>query len=110
MATDRRRSERVALKIPVDYSSVDSFFSEFSANINEGGIFVRSERSVPLGSVVQLQFKLPGRERPLQMKGRVAWTESDAAEDNGIGIEFLDLSPEVREEINEVVRSLRKVV
>lgn len=108
MAGDRRRSERVALKIPVDYSSVDSFFSEFSANINEGGIFVRSEKRVPLGAIVQLQFKLPGREQPLQLAGQVAWIEADAAQ-RGIGIEFIDLSSEIRAEIDQVVRSLRKV-
>ncbi len=33
---ERRRHERVALKIPVDYSSVDAFFTEFSSNVNEG--------------------------------------------------------------------------
>ena len=37
---DRRRSSREDLKIPVDYSAVDAFFSEFTTNVNEGGMFI----------------------------------------------------------------------
>ena len=105
---DRRRHDRVPLKIPVDYTSVDAFFTEFSANINEGGMFVEMEEPPELGTVVQLQFKLPGGENDVQVEGRIAWT-SDGKDENaaGVGIEFQNLPPEVCETINGVVRRLR---
>ena len=105
---DRRRGDRVELKIPVDYSSVDAFFTEFSANINEGGMFVEVDEPPELGTLVQLQFDLPGRSAAIQVEGRVAWT-SDGKDDSsaGVGIEFQNLPSDVRETINKVVRELR---
>jgi uncharacterized protein (TIGR02266 family) len=106
--SERRRSARVPLKIPVDYSAVDAFFTEFSANINEGGIFVQSDTRSEIGTEVQLQFRLPGREEPLDVTGRVAWLSDGKGESpEGMGIEFTGLTAEVREEINEVVRQLK---
>ena len=106
--TERRRHERVPLKIPVDYTSVDAFFTEFSSNINEGGMFVEMENGPDLGTQVQLQFDLPGHEEPVQVEGRVAWV-SDGKDGSaaGVGIEFQNLSSDVRDTINRVVRKLR---
>ena len=49
---ERRRHERAELKIPVDYSSVDAFFAEFSQNINEGGMFIEMDRPVALRDAI----------------------------------------------------------
>jgi len=106
---ERRRDTRVELKIPVDYSSVDDFFTEFTTNINEGGMFVEMDKPPELDTVVQLQFRLPGSTKPVKVLGRVAWS-SDADSDGptGVGIEFHDLSAEMRDTINQVVRQLRR--
>jgi uncharacterized protein (TIGR02266 family) len=106
---DRRQSERHDLKIRVDYSAVDAFFSEFTSNINEGGMFIETESPAPLDSIVQLQCRLPDLERPVKLRGRVAWV-SDGKSDAppGMGIEFQDLSDEIRQTINAVVRRLRQ--
>jgi uncharacterized protein (TIGR02266 family) len=108
-SSERRRSERLSLKIPVDYSAVDAFFTEFSTNINEGGIFIESESPSAIGSLVQLQFRLPGRDEPLTVSGRVTWLSDGKGEaPEGIGVEFLELTPEIREAINDVVRDLKR--
>jgi uncharacterized protein (TIGR02266 family) len=104
----RPRADRYAIKVPVDYSSVDAFFTDFSANLNGGGMFVETESAAEPGQVVQLQFKLPGREDPLRVSARVAWVSDGKAESPpGMGVEFQDLSEETREAINDIVRSLR---
>ncbi len=105
---ERRRTERVAIKIPVDYSAVDAFFTEFSANINKGGIFIETEEPDEPETLVALQFRLPGRESPVSVMGRVAWV-SDGKDGSpaGMGVEFHDLDSEVREIIDDVVRNLR---
>ncbi len=105
---DRRRQPRASFKIPVDYSSVDAFFTDFTRDINEGGMFIETDSPPDLESEVQLQFKLPDEGDPLRVLGRVAWV-SDGKGDNpaGMGIEFQDLSAEMRERINHIVRKLR---
>jgi len=105
---DRRRSPRLELKIPVDYGSVDAFFSEFSSNINEGGMFIEMETPAELDTPVQLQFRLPGATEPVQVSGRVAWRSDGKGEGPpGVGIEFQDLPHETREAINRIVRQLK---
>jgi uncharacterized protein (TIGR02266 family) len=105
---ERRRSSREDLRIPVDYSAVDAFFSEFTTNVNEGGMFIATETPSPLGTEVRLEFRLPGLDRPVNVSGRVAWV-SDGKGDSpvGMGIEFRELAPQVRATINDLVRSLR---
>lgn len=107
-SAERRDKARTALKIPVDYSAVDVFFTEFSANINEGGMFIDTDAPAEIGTLVQLHFRLPGLDEPIQVLGRVAWV-SEEKEDcsTGMGIEFQDLTTEAREQINRIVRKLR---
>ena len=106
---ERRQSERRALKIPVDYSAVDAFFTDFSANINEGGMFIETETPAELDTSVQLQITAPGLDAALQVGGRVAWISDGKGESPaGMGIEFLELGADARQTINELVRRLRR--
>ncbi len=107
-AEERRRSQREPIKIPIDYSAVDVFFSEFASNINEGGMFIETDNPAELDELVQLQMLFPELEAPVQVGGRVAWT-SDGKDGSppGMGIEFHDLSPEACDTINQIVCRLR---
>lgn len=106
---ERRRSSRQPVKIRVDYSAVDAFFAEFATNINEGGMFIATNTPSELGDVIQLQFRLPELEEPVQLEATVAWV-SDGKDETpeGMGVEFNTLPEETRAQINEVVRRLRR--
>jgi len=105
---ERRRSSRVDLVVRVDYKTVDELFSEFARNINEGGLFVETETPHPPGTAVWLQFRIPGSDEPLDVEGRVVWTQDGGpGEPPGMGIEFDDLDRQARERINQLVRRLR---
>ncbi len=106
---ERRQSERQPLKVRVDYSAVDAFFGEFSANINEGGVFIETDSPSEIGTLVQLHFRVPDLETPIQVAGRVAWISEEKDEGaSGMGIEFHELQPTIRETINELVRKLKR--
>jgi type IV pilus assembly protein PilZ len=106
--TERRRADRVDLVVRVDYKTVDELFSEFARNINEGGIFVETERPADLGSSITLQFRMPGNDEPIQALGRVARVSDGSHEDPpGMGIEFEHLDADARSRIDDLVRSLR---
>ena len=64
VASERRKSPRTPVMIPVDYSTVDAFFSEFTTNINEGGMFVGTEQPHPVDTLVTVSIRLPGNEAP----------------------------------------------
>ena len=104
---ERRRSPRAPVVVRVSYSTVDSLFSDFTRNINEGGMFIETDNPVPLDTVVNVQFQLPGRHDPIRASGRVVRVGGDLGEPNGMAIEFEELDPEACQRINELVRKLR---
>ena len=106
---ERRRYHRRSVRVPVDYSSVDAFFSEFASNINEGGLFVETDVPQEPGESVKLLIRLPRLEQSLEVEGRVVWVSEggDAGSPAGMGVEFQNLPEDVRTVINELVRELR---
>lgn len=105
---ERRRSPRSPLVVRVAYSTVDALFSEFTRNVNEGGLFIETEAPPPTDTRVALQFQLPGSEEPIQAHGRVAWIRPASAEGPaGMGVEFEQLGSDARGRIDLLVRRLR---
>jgi uncharacterized protein (TIGR02266 family) len=107
---DRRRFERTDLVVSIEYSTVDDFFSEFTRDINEGGVFIETERPQPLGTTVDLQFHLPGSDDPVKAVGLVV-RSSDGSDGSpmGMAVEFDGLSADARERIDGLVRSMRSL-
>jgi len=106
---ERRKSERVNLLVRVTYQSVDELFSEFSRNINEGGLFIETDAPKELGTSLKLQFMLPGGDDVIEVDGIVVRV-SNGDEDRGVpgmGIEFGDLNSDARESIDQLIRRLR---
>ncbi len=105
---DRRRTSRAAVTVRIDYSTVDEMFSEFTRDINEGGLFIETEKPHEPGTEVAMQFHLPGTDEVLQTLGRVVRVSPGApGVTPGMGIEFDELSPEDRRRIDQIVRALR---
>jgi type IV pilus assembly protein PilZ len=106
--SERRKSPRADVVVRVSYQTVDELFSEFARNINEGGLFVETERPHPIGTSISLQFQIPGSDEPIKVEGAVVRiSDGTAAEPPGMGIEFEDLDRAARHHINELVRKLR---
>ncbi|HUT78223.1 MAG TPA: TIGR02266 family protein [Polyangia bacterium] len=84
------------------------FYTGFSENIEEGGIFVATFEPKPIGSKVLVNFKLPGG-RPVTARGLVQWVREyntmtpDTAP--GMGVKFTDLMPEDRKAIEEFAKA-----
>ena len=107
-AVERRRSDRAPVVVRIEYSTVDALFSDFTRNINEGGIFVATEEPVPLDEKVDLKLRLPGSDEIVRVQGRVVRIEqATATKAGGIAVEFGQLDSHARELINAAVRRLR---
>lgn len=105
---ERRHSPRAPLMVRIAYSTIDALFSEFTRNVNEGGLFIETDNPPPTDTRVALQFKLPGADAPIQARGRVAWVQQ-SGEDGpaGMGVEFENLGQDAHALIDELVRGLK---
>lgn len=97
---------RVRMQALIDQRSDSNFYTGFSTNIDEGGIFVATVETVPRGTTVDLDFTLPGG-RPLTVNGVVRWARdgNDRTPDlmPGVGVQFTTLPPEVAHAISSFV-------
>ncbi len=107
-SSDRRRAKRSALTVRIDYGTVDEIFSEFTRDINEGGLFIETEKPHLPGTEVSMQFHLPGSDEVVETVGRVVRiSRGDVGAAPGMGIEFDELHPDDRKKIDRIVRALR---
>src|SRR5262245_61992158 len=93
---DQRRFERLDLEVEVDMFSDHNFFTGFSCNVSEGGIFVATHRVREVGSRVEVTFTLPGDETPIVARTEVKWVRVHNEESNvppGMGLMFVDIAP-----------------
>lgn len=105
---ERRRAGRSALTVRIDYATVDEIFSEFTRDINEGGLFIETEKPHLPGTEVSMQFHLPGTDEVVETIGRVVRvSRGGTGAPPGMGIEFDELNPDDRKRIDRIVRSLR---
>jgi type IV pilus assembly protein PilZ len=109
---DRRNADRYPVMWSVDCVADDTFLYASIANISAMGIFVRTTEPLPVGTRLVLSFAPPGHE-PFKLDGMVAWINALRANgDNpnpGMGIRFVNLSPDDRERLVEVIRTIAYV-
>jgi len=97
---------RVRMVAAIDQRSDSNFFTGFTTNIHEGGIFVATVQSVPRGTTVDLDVLLPGT-RSMTVTGVVRWTRevNDKTPElmPGLGVQFSYLPPEITSVITDFV-------
>jgi uncharacterized protein (TIGR02266 family) len=86
---EKRRDTREAVALFVEYEGADDLVGDFTDNLSSGGTFVTTNRTLPVGTQVQLVLSFPGLLEPISIEGTVRWTRGDnALGDAGAGIEF----------------------
>jgi len=87
---EKRRAAREPVTLFVEYEVADDLVGDFTDNLSSGGTFVTTNRSLPIGTHVQLVLSFPGLLQPIAIDGTVRWTRGDnAVGDPGAGIEFV---------------------
>ena len=109
---DRRSHDRFDVEWSVDCVADDTFLYASIANISAMGIFVKTTDPLALGTRLVLSFAPPGL-RAVQARGQVAWINAVRADgDNpnpGMGVRFVNLRPDERERLVEVIRTIAYV-
>ena len=90
-----RRSARVALEADVGFQSESNFYTGFSEDLSDGGVFLATFNLLKLQSPVTVTFTLPDGHL-IVAQGRVAWVreynETTPDLSPGMGVQFDALS------------------
>ncbi len=100
-----RRSRRIAYSVQVAYETDAGFVKEFTEDISEGGTFIKTDRQLPVGTLLECRLKPPGYFMGVKLKGRVAWV-SKQEQPAGMGIEFIFTSHRQRKKVQDICRKL----
>jgi len=107
---ERRSSERYEVTWSVDCQTEDTFLYAAITNISELGIFVHTIDPLPIGTQLTLRFAPPDTRETFIVQGMVQWVNTvRPLHDNpnpGMGIRFVDLTPEDRERLVDTVRTI----
>lgn len=104
---ERRRAPRVELETAVNLFSDSNFFTGFTGDISEGGVFVVAYELQPVGTEVSVELGLPGGHE-IKANGVVRWVRDPRDPTQvapGMGIEFESLTDEDRAVIAEFVEN-----
>jgi type IV pilus assembly protein PilZ len=97
----------------VDCETEDTFLYASIRNVSELGIFVLTREPLEVGTEVLLRFSPSQTGLPFVLKGEVQWINPvRVLSDNrnpGMGILFVDITPEERERLVESVRIIAYV-
>ncbi|HEY4011715.1 MAG TPA: TIGR02266 family protein [Polyangiaceae bacterium] len=109
---NRRSHDRYDVEWAVDCITDETFLYASIANISAMGIFVKTIDPLTLGTKLVLSFAPPGYA-PFKLEGEVAWinpVRSDGDNPNpGMGVRFVNLRPDDRERLVEVIRTIAYV-
>jgi uncharacterized protein (TIGR02266 family) len=104
---ERRRFERAPITAQVEYeltnaSSGPGRVRRNMANISAGGLFINTEEPIRAGTRMVVRFELPNKHRVIAVS-RVCY----ARKGRGLGVEFLNLDEEDRDEIQAFIGTLK---
>src|SRR5512145_900620 len=85
---ENREYGRAPIELKVDYKKLNSFFADYTKNISKGGTFIRTRKTLPIGTRFLFRLTVPGRQRPFELSGEVVHA-SASGEEPGMGIRFV---------------------
>jgi uncharacterized protein (TIGR02266 family) len=100
-----RRSRRVRCAVAVEYRTTQGFVSDLAEDIGVGGTFLRTDRLLPVGALIECRLKPPGALLAVRLRARVAWVKERGAP-RGLGLQFLFDTERQRRKVASLVGRL----
>jgi hypothetical protein len=103
MTAERRRSVRIEKFLEVKYWTNRYSVEAHTADISEHGVFFDTRSPLEPGTILAFSIRLSDEpsDAPVLGTGRVVWAEPMM----GMGIDFLEVSPEDRDRIKELIHA-----
>ena len=101
---EKRKAQRIAIDMTVEVcvSSHEQFMKEHSTNISRNGMFIRTQRTFSLGSILHLRFLIEPNAILIEGLARIVHLSDN--KNTGIGVEFIELTDESKALIEKIVK------
>ena len=106
-----RKYDRVPKEYKVTYTTPQTLIKHYLSNISQGGIFIQTKEPLKRREKLNLKIFLPNEEKGLEVFCEVAWSRKEervtpkGRYPQGMGLKFLNLSPEDKERISRILTS-----
>jgi len=110
VSDERRRADRSAIELNVEYKRINTFFSDYTRNISKGGTFIRTAKPLDVGTEFVFALRIPNLAEPLRLRGVVKWVvkqeQATSQKPAGMGIQFQYADQAERRGTERVVEKL----
>ena len=112
-AKNARTHSRARLAIKVHYHTPEGkHFESLTSGIGGGGLFIETSVPLPKGTELEVEFLLPDNpwER-IKANATVSWVRRKTERyvlPPGMGLTFIDITPEARRKVEELVVALNR--
>jgi uncharacterized protein (TIGR02266 family) len=105
-----REHVRMPYSVQVEFRTPSSFLVAYSVNLSRGGLFLETDADIPTGALVTVDFGIPTAGQ-ISLNGTVSWRRGVESIDGppGLGIEFVDVAPQLGAVIDRLVSSFHGV-
>jgi len=104
-----RKAPRYAIHLKIRFArEMGEYLSDFTVNLNSGGLFVSTANLLPLDTALFVDFSLSESGMRIACQARVAWVNNPDQPlkrdlPAGMGLQFVDISPEEIQGINTYI-------
>jgi type IV pilus assembly protein PilZ len=102
---EHREHGRAPIELKVDYKKLNSFFADYTKNISKGGTFIKTKKTLPVGTRFLFRLTVPGRSAPFELNGEVVHASAQGDE-AGMGIRFAWAHDRERTDFEALVEGL----
>jgi uncharacterized protein (TIGR02266 family) len=88
---DKRKHTRIPVTARVSTVNGDKKDFYFTKDLSIGGVFLVTEREIPVDTVINLEISVQGISDLLRIKGKVVRIEKREDKVEGVGIKFIDM-------------------
>jgi uncharacterized protein (TIGR02266 family) len=97
----------------VAFSTAEGFVSDRATNVSAGGMFVRTDRELPIGALVSVAVELPDGDRPAPVQAKIIHAVPPSRPraslpERGVGVQFIAADDAFRGRLERYIQSLQR--
>ena len=109
---EKRTDVRFPVNLAVRYGEEDpEIYQDFVLNISKGGVYIITDRPLPMGSIIVMHFFVPPQQRLLaEFTGEVVAVNENELYPQGMHVEFFNIKEESIRQLESFLEGKRSLL